>query len=176
MRKEIVITGSGGQGIQTAGMVLAQALCKKGFLASFNSIYGPEARGGASACQIVIKEFHEDWPEVLSIDILIAMSQDGYKMWTHKLSQQCAVIFDKDMVNFGSSSFSHQYPISATKIAEQLGTRMVATMVMLGAACAISELLTAKELNGFVREMGKKSSLNIEAIEKGYMEGKAIFL
>ncbi|MDH5365001.1 MAG: 2-oxoacid:acceptor oxidoreductase family protein [Dehalococcoidia bacterium] len=171
MRKEIVIAGFGGQGIQRLGGTLAKALDDKGFLISLKSNYGPAARGGNSFSQVVIKESLEDWPEVLMVDILVAMSQEGYNAWISKTSLECKVFFDVDMVKIAPSQ-AHQYPIPATKVANALGSQIVANMVMFGAVVAVTGLFSLEDLFGVIKkEAGKFSEVNLEAVKEGYKLG-----
>ncbi len=85
MRKEIVIAGFGEQGIQKLGRILARTLDSKGFLISLASSYGAEARGGNSFSHIVVKESLEDWLGILTIDVLLAMSQGGCNTWINQV-------------------------------------------------------------------------------------------
>jgi len=171
MRKEIVIAGFGGQGIQRLGGTLAKALDDKGFLVSLKSNYGPEARGGNSFSQVVVKESLEDWPEVLMVDILVAMSQEGYNAWIPKTSSESKVFFDVDMVKI-APSHAHQYPIPATKVASKLGSRIVANMVMFGAVAALTGLFSLEDLFGVIKkEAGKFADVNLEAVKEGYKLG-----
>ena len=172
MRREIVIAGFGGQGIQSLGRTLAKALDSKGFLISLKLNYGPEARGGDSFSQVVVKESLEDWPEVLMVDILVAMSQEGYNAWISKTSLESKVFFDVDMVKTVPLPHVRQYPIPATKVANELGTQIVANMVMFGAVAAISGLFSLEDLfGGIKKEAGKFSDVNLEAAKEGYKLG-----
>lgn len=172
MRKEIVIAGFGGQGIQRLGKTLAKALDDKGFLVSLKSNYGPAARGGGSFSQVVVKESLEDWPEALMVDILVAMSQEGYNAWISKTSLESKVFFDVDMVKTVPPPRAHQYAIPATKVANELGPQIVANMVMFGAVAAVTGLFSLEDLFGVIKkEAGKFSEVNLEAVKEGYKLG-----
>jgi len=161
MRKEIVIAGSGGQGVQSLGGILAKALDSKGFFVSLKSSYGSAVRGGDSFSQVVVKESPEDWSEVLMPDILVAMSQEGYDTWISKISSESEVFFENSLVK------------TAT-VANKLGSRIAANMVMLGAIVAITELCSLEDLSSVVRrELGKFADTNLKAVEEGYKLGRA---
>ena len=175
MRKEIVIAGFGGQGVQRLGRILAKALHDKGFLVSFNSEYGPEARGGLSFSQVVVKESLEDWPEILKVDILAAMSQEGYNAWISKITPESKVLFDDSLVKSVPLLDAHQYPIPASKTANELGSQIVANMVMLGAVAAVTGLLSLEELSEVAKKSTRKfSEVNLEAVERGYKLGSLL--
>ena len=172
MRKEIVLASFGGQGIQRLGGILAKALENKGFLISLKSNYGPAARGGNSFSQVVVKESVEDWPEVLMVDILVAMSQEGFNAWISKTSLESKVFFDVDLVKTVPPPQAYQYPIPATKVANKLGLQIVANMVMFGAVAAVTGFLSLESLFAVIRkEAGKFSEVNLEAVKEGYKLG-----
>ena len=172
MRKEIVIAGFGGQGIQSLGRNLALALDARGFLVSLKSNYGPEARGGNSFSQVVIKESLEDWPEILLVDILVAMSQEGYDVWISKTAKESKILFDNSLVESVPVTNACQYPIPATKAADELGAQIAANMVMLGAFAAVTGLLSIDDLFKVLKKRaGKSADINLEAVKKGFQSG-----
>ena len=54
MKKELRLSGSGGQGLILAGIILAEAAINQGLNAIQSQSYGPEARGGASKAEVII--------------------------------------------------------------------------------------------------------------------------
>jgi len=174
MRKEIVIAGSGGQGVQSLGGILAKALDSKGFFVSLKSSYGSAVRGGDSFSQVVVKESPEDWSEVLMPDILVAMSQEGYDTWISKISSESEVFFENSLVKTATVPNIWQRPVNAIEVANKLGSRIAANMVMLGAIVAITELCSLEDLSSVVRrELGKFADTNLKAVEEGYKLGRA---
>lgn len=172
MRKEIVIAGLGGQGVQRLGGVLAKTLHDKGFLVSLKSEYGPEARGGSSFSQVVVKESLEDWPEILKIDILVAMSQEGYNAWIHKTTMEAIVLFDDSLIESVPLFHTSQYPIPASKVASELGSQIVANMVMLGAVAAVTGLLSLEDISPVIERRTRRfAGVNLEAVKQGYKLG-----
>ncbi len=174
MRKEIIVAGFGGQGIQSLGRALARALDSKGLPVSLKSNYGPEARGGNSFSQIVIKEAPEDWPEVLTVDTLVALSQEGYDAWISQTSSGAEVLYDNGLVQTRPLANASQYPVAATKVASELGVPLVANMVMLGALGAITRLLSLEELQAVAGKVKQLSDVNLRAVEEGYKMGSQL--
>ena len=77
-RVEVRLAGEGGQGMILAGIILAEAAAiYDGKNVVQTQSYGPEARGGASKAEVIIAEGEIDFPEVLSADVLMAMSQEA---------------------------------------------------------------------------------------------------
>jgi 2-oxoglutarate ferredoxin oxidoreductase subunit gamma len=167
VRKEIVIAGSGGQGIQSIGSLLAKTLDKKGYPLALSFTYGPEARGGKSYSNIVIKDSPDDWPEILQIDILVALSQEGYDSCLNKLSPNSLVIYDADMVK-PELSFGRHYAVPAMQTATFAGSKQMVNMVMLGAMAAITELCSAEEFSASLSEETRPSDRRLEFIRDGY--------
>jgi len=136
MRTEIRISGYGGQGVVLAGYILGKAIAlHSGLEAVMTQSYGPEARGGASSANVVISDEPVDYPFVLHPDILVALSQEAYTRFRPTAKPEARVFIDQDLViPFGNDQ---PYSIPATRLAEQLGRRIVANMVMLGFFTAV---------------------------------------
>ena len=79
--KQIVLTGTGGQGLILAGIILAEAAVLDGKQAIQTQSYGPEARGGASRAEVLISDEAIDYPKVLKADTLLAMSQEAFNKY-----------------------------------------------------------------------------------------------
>ena len=172
MRKDFIIAGFGGQGVQSLGKALARVLDKKGFLVSLKSNYGPETRGGVSYTEVVVKETPDDWPEVLTVNVLVAMSQQAYNAWIGRLAPEAQVFYDTDFVTRPASINAPQYPVPATKMATELGAPIAANMVMLGAVMAITDMAPLATLQEVIQEeMGRRAAISLKAAEAGYKEG-----
>lgn len=176
MRKEIRISGFGGQGIVLAGYLLGKALSLYQDLeAVMTQSYGPEARGGASSSNIVVADRSIAYPFVLKADIFVALSQEGYRRYRDETTPEVMVLIDDGLVTprAGDPVLS----IPATQLAEGLGRRIVANVVMLGFLCASSDVVKQDALEKAIRTTVKESviPLNLEALELGYkhaqMEG-----
>lgn len=166
MRKEILLGGTGGQGIQLMGRVLARALIQEGFDATSKSNYGPEARGGRSFCEVVIKEYPEDWPEIMTADIFIVMSQPAYDNPLKKVKEEALIFYDPILVRCKEGK--RVYPIPISKITEKLKNRRIINIAMLGGVIGITELVSLKSIFQALKEEGKFLELNRKALEEGY--------
>jgi len=172
VRKEIVVVGSGGQGVQTLGRLFALVLNKKGHLSSFKANYGPEARGGNSSAQVVVRESDSDWPETLNVDLLVVMSQEGYRTWLTKIEHNTTIIYDSYLIK-DISERKEQYAIPATKIADEMGIVQSANIVMLGAVASLTGLATVKDFEGVIPRRGT-SNLNDKALEAGFLTAEQV--
>ena len=75
MRKQIRLSGSGGQGVITAAIIYAEAAVAEGKEAVQSQSYGPEARGGASKSEVIIDDGPIYHPHVKTPDVVLAMTQ-----------------------------------------------------------------------------------------------------
>jgi 2-oxoglutarate ferredoxin oxidoreductase subunit gamma len=140
MRTEIRLAGFGGQGIGLAGFILGKALCLfDGLETVMTQAYGPEARGGASSTNIVVDDQPIDYPFIQQADILVTLSQEAYSRFRPEAKPGATVIIDGGLVT--PDAEDHCYTIPATELAEGLGRRIVANVVMLGFFAAVTGLV-----------------------------------
>ena len=178
MRVEVRFAGFGGQGIIKSGIIVAAAAS---IHADKNAVqtqsYGPESRGGACKSEVVISEEEIDFPKVVEPDVLVVMSQHAYNDYAEDVKSGGTVILDPGMIPREKNLKNLKvYRVPATKIAEQLGRKIVANIVMLGAFTAITELLNEKALKESIKENIPKGTeeLNLAAFEKGFEYGKTV--
>jgi 2-oxoglutarate ferredoxin oxidoreductase subunit gamma len=98
-RFEIRLAGSGGQGVILAGIMLAEAATLEGKYAAQSQTYGPEARGGSSRSEVVLSGVEIDYPWSMEVDILVALTQQGYDQNAADLKDEALVILDPDAVH-----------------------------------------------------------------------------
>ncbi len=172
-RVELQIGGFGGQGVILAGLVIARALSlydRKE--AVFTQAYGPEARGGASSSGVVIDDERVDYPYPLNPDILVIMSQEAFSTYFHRMKDGGTLIIEKDLVKLDKvpDNVGEFHSIPATKIAEELGNRIVANIVMVGFITKVTGIVSKESAKKSVLEMvpAKVRDLNEKAFETGY--------
>lgn len=172
MRREIRITGFGGQGVILAGYILGKAACVfDGKQATMVQSYGPEARGSACAAQVVIADGKIHDPYVRRQEILCALSQEGYDIFIRELMPGGTVLFDRDLVETGELPAGAQLVASvpATRAAEKMGRRMAANIVMLGFLTGCTGIVTAEAMKQAVRSSVPHGTedFNLAALESG---------
>jgi 2-oxoglutarate ferredoxin oxidoreductase subunit gamma len=174
MRKEIRIAGFGGQGTVLAGYLLGKAFSLyQGLEAVMTQSYGPEARGGAASSNIVVADREIAFPFVQKADILIALSQEAYSKFQQETSPEALILLDTSMVE--PDTDDEVLGLPATEIAEKLGHRIVANVVMLGYLCACQEWISAEALEQAIRTTVKEKTidLNLKAFMKGHERAAA---
>ncbi len=174
--KEILITGFGGQGIVLAGQVLGMAASLVDHKEStLTQSYGPEARGGACSAQVIISDSPIHYPYVRNPDILVCMSQAGYDKYGELLKEDGTLLYDQDMVR-SPETVADSFPIPATRMAEELGRKMMANIVMLGFVTAVTSAASLNAMVSSVADSVPKGTeeANIAAFNKGYDFGQAV--
>ncbi|HIH00555.1 TPA: 2-oxoacid:ferredoxin oxidoreductase subunit gamma [Thermoplasmata archaeon] len=183
MEMGIRFTGFGGQGVILMGIVMARAAALhdqpvgvdgkvKRKSAIQTQSYGPSARGGHSKCDVKISTEEMHYPFVEIPDFLIVMSRQAYEKYMHDVKPETKIIIDPDLIPEKPSG--HVYRIRATKSAEELGTRVVANVVMLGAMREISSIVSYEALEKAMLEIVPKPTydLNKSALNLGRKLGK----
>ena len=98
-RYEIRLSGSGGQGLVLAGIILAEAA---GIYEGKNVVqtvsYGPAARGGTSRADVVISDQEIDYPKAMGVDILLAMTQMASDESISDLKPSGVLVVDSQLV------------------------------------------------------------------------------
>jgi 2-oxoglutarate ferredoxin oxidoreductase subunit gamma len=171
MRKEIRIAGFGGQGIVLAGRILGEAAINAGNKAVQTQSYGPESRGGAARSEVVISDKTIDYPRVIEADLLVALSQPGYdKYHDDNIKKKSLIIVDADLVE---TQDKKAIKIPFTKIADSLGKKIVANIVMLGYLTAVLDAFPKKTIIETIKSNIPKGTekINMKAFEEGYKLG-----
>ncbi|MDW8191661.1 MAG: 2-oxoacid:acceptor oxidoreductase family protein [Synergistota bacterium] len=184
MRKEILLSGYGGQGLVLAGIILAEAaVLYEGKNATHNQSYGPEARGGASRSEVIISDEEVNYPEIESPDILLAMTQDAIDKYGGSVKEDGVVIVDtlyvKDLNPVSKVKSIYKFPITELSIRET-GKPLSANVVALGILVEATKIVKRESLEKAVlnrvppatREVNLKAlRAAFELFNKGYQEG-----
>lgn len=176
-RTEVRLSGFGGQGIILAGNILGKAVALfEGKNAVFTQSYGPEARGGACSADVVISKDTIHYPKVFRPDVMVFMSEEAKNTYGDLMGSETIVIIDEDLVRTKGleGKTSRLYAVPATRIAEELGRKMVANIVMLGYLTAVTNLVEYQSLKKAVLSSVPKGTeeLNTTAFDNGYRYGK----
>jgi 2-oxoglutarate ferredoxin oxidoreductase subunit gamma len=130
--------------------------------------YGPEARGGASSSCLVISVESIDYPFVQHPDVLIALSQEAYTRFRPEADQAAFILIDEDLVTPWEGDHPHGIP--ATRLAEEMGQRRVANVIMLGFFTAITGLVSRHAMEKAIETTMKAKivAVNLRALAAGY--------
>ena len=172
---EIRLAGFGGQGVILSAIVLGKAASIfQGAYATMTQNFGPEARGGACSAQLVLSESPILYPYVTHPDIMVILSHEAYVRFGSEVKEGGILIVEQDLVRVSDVSKSVKvYSIPTTRIAEELGKRMVLNSVMVGFFTAVTQLLEPDAVRKAVADSVPKTfrDLNLQAFEKGFEYG-----
>ncbi len=167
---EVRLSGSGGQGLLLAGIILAEGAINDGKNSVQTQSYGPEARGGASKSEVIISSEAIDFPKVRNCDILLALTQKSYEQYSEGLKDNGILIIDSSVsIKEKGNKVVYNVPILDTA-AKDLGKPMVTNIVALGAIVEITKIISKDSLEKAVLERVPKGTedLNKKALSMGY--------
>jgi 2-oxoglutarate ferredoxin oxidoreductase subunit gamma len=173
MRKEVVFSGFGGQGIILMGVIIARMMEHFPELQVTQAqSYGPASRGGACRTDVVIADEKINYPKASRPDMMVFMSEEALKRHIQDGNpEKTLLVYDSTTIRSVPKEFRRSYPVPATAVAEEeLKNRIVANIYLLG---AVIEILVPGGL-GFLKEVVRESVpakaqlLNMKALEMGY--------
>ena len=174
---EIRIAGFGGQGVILSAIVLGKAASiHQGQYATMTQNFGPEARGGACSAQLLLSDQPVLYPYITQPDVMVVMSQEAYTKFAPELKEGGMLLIERDLVRVSDlPKQTRIYSIPATRLAEELGKRMVLNIVMVGFFAAVTQLLEADAVRKAIADSVPASfrELNLKAFDKGYDYGQA---
>jgi 2-oxoglutarate ferredoxin oxidoreductase subunit gamma len=168
MRVEFRLSGSGGQGLLLAGIVLAEAAILEGKNAVQTQSYGPEARGGSSKAEVVISDEEIDYPKATEPDYLLALTNESYRTFGAKMTHGLIVTDTTVTLDPAIKARTVALPILASA-AEKVGKKVVANIVALGVLGGLSGIATRATLRQAVTARVPKGTeeLNLSALDVG---------
>jgi len=175
---EIQIAGFGGQGVILAGMVIgrAAAIYDNKHVALTQS-FGPEARGSACSVQLIVSDEPILYPYISQPDVLVVMSQEASTRFGPQIRPGGMLLYEQDLITLdGSPPGIKKHGIPATRLAEELGRKLVLNMVMVGFVTAMTGIASPEAARKAVQDSVPKGTetLNLAAFEKGFEYGKQL--
>ncbi|HME31660.1 MAG TPA: 2-oxoacid:acceptor oxidoreductase family protein [Terriglobales bacterium] len=172
---EIRIAGFGGQGVILSAIVIGKAGCiYEGGFSTMTQSFGPEARGGACSAQVILSDRPVLYPYVTKPDVLVVMSQEAYSIFAPQVRENGTLIIEQDLVRVDTvPTGARIYSCPATRLAEELGKKMVLNIVMVGFFGAVTGLLQPDSLRNAIADSVPEAyrDLNRKAFDKGYEYG-----
>lgn len=170
MRKQLRLSGSGGQGVITAAIIFAEAAVAEGKESVQSQSYGPEARGGASKSEVIIDDGPIYHPHVLVPDLVLAMTQKAADKYYGDLNADGLLVLDDSLVP-ETPDFPHVVRIPITKLAiEQVGKPLFANIVALGALVRLTNLVSFDTIRQSVAHRVPPHTVeqNMKALQVGW--------
>jgi 2-oxoglutarate ferredoxin oxidoreductase subunit gamma len=172
MKQNIMISGTGGQGVIASGSFLSNALFMKDYEVMFSRSYGAEARGGSCKAEIMVSNEPINDLQFEKTDVLLCLSLPAFKKYLPSANPNSIVIVDRNVYERTDNIRDDVEIIlvPAQEVALRLGNPIVANMVLLGALAKRSEMvrldLLMDAVNANMRESMRE--INIKALQLGY--------
>ncbi len=141
MRERLLIAGSGGQGVISLGKLVARLSVETIPHVTFFPAYGAEVRGGTAHCQVILASDEIASPVAESFDSMLLMNEPSAHRFLPLLDPRGLALLNHTLCERRDDPRCVPFP--ATDIADRLGNRMAANLVMLGAWLARKPLLDA---------------------------------
>jgi len=168
-RFEIRLSGSGGQGIILASIILAEAAgIFEGYHVSQTQSYGPEARGGKCKAEVVISSKQIDYPKAVQLDMMLAMNQASCDAYYYDFKPNGLLMVDSGLVEQVPTSRVVELPF--TNIAREVaGKALFANIVALGVLAHLCPILSINSLESALAARVPKGTkkLNTKALQAG---------
>ncbi|UCG62789.1 MAG: 2-oxoacid:acceptor oxidoreductase family protein [Candidatus Zixiibacteriota bacterium] len=170
---EVTFAGFGGQGIMTAGQLLAYAAMAEGKKVIWLPSYGPEMRGGTAYCTVVISDERIGSPIINNPKALCVFNRPSFDKFASRVKPGGILIVNSSLINVSSDRKDlTQLLVPANDIALKAGTPKTANIVVLGAFIGASDVIPFDTVRKTVKQkMGAKKELleiNLTVLKQGY--------
>jgi len=167
----IKIAGFGGQGVLLLGLVLAEAGLRSGQHVSWIPSYGPEMRGGTAHVHVNIAEKRIGSPLVSRPTVLIAMNGPSLEKFEKEVEPGGLILYNASLISqIPAREDVEALAVPATRIADELGSTLLANMVMLGAYLEYTEIMSLDAAREALHEQVKRKQFleaDLKALDAG---------
>ncbi len=173
MQTEIMIAGFGGQGVLFAGQLLSYAAMEAGKEVTWIPSYGPEMRGGTANCTVIISDEEIGAPLVRSPWGVVAMNLPSLDKYEPTVRPGGVLVLNSSLMNRPAYRTDIKVvSVPANELAEQLGDRRLANMVLLGGLLANLPVISLEQVEEAIRSHTparhqRLLPLNLQALRQG---------
>ncbi len=169
--QKLKIAGFGGQGVLTAGVMLAASAMAENLHVSWIPSYGPEMRGGTANCSVNLSNKRIGSPLITTPNVLVAMNGPSLDAFEDAVADDGLIIVNSSIVDrkVKRKDVKVVY-IPLTKMASDLGMAAVANMILIGAYLEYTKIMDPDVAKKGVRKNLKKKKfvdINMKAIDEG---------
>ncbi len=175
MRREVLFSGFGGQGVILASVILGRAAAVyEGYYAVQTQSYGPESRGGASRAEVVISDEPVDYPKAIKPDYAVFFSQEAYTKYVHSVRDGGIIIVERDLVPHRDAEFEKKlrvYAYPLTEFAEKTtGLSLTMNILTLGLLVGLTGVVSKESVERAVRDAVPEGTeeVNLKALRRGF--------
>lgn len=173
MKKEIIISGFGGQGVLSMGKILAYSGLMEDKEVTWMPAYGPEQRGGTANVTVIVSEERISSPILSKYDVAIVLNQPSLEKFEEKVKPGGILIYDGfGILNPPARTDIKVYCIDAMNKAAEMKNSKVFNMIVLGGLLKVCPIISMEGLNkALFKTLPERHhhliSLNMEAVEIG---------
>ena len=173
MLVKTIISGFGGQGVLSIGLSLAQAAMLEGKHVTYLPSYGAEVRGGTANCTVAISNEEIASPVASNPEFVIAMNHPSFTRFQNQVQSGGVLFLNSSLIQAETLRGDIEVVrVPSDDIAEKMGNRKSANMVMLGAFIKKSNLVSldsvVEGLKYTLKKKQKLMAINKEALTMGY--------
>ena len=179
MKKSFVFSGSGGQGIMSAGIMLAHTAIDMNKHSTFLPEYDPKQHNSSAKCTVIISDDEIVSPLPKKCDTLIAMNEQAYNKFANDIKEGGLLVINSSRVTSGADRTDVTVvAVPVDDVALELGNEKMANTVLIGALVGATDIVSKEAIAAsLAAKFGAKKpeilELNIKALEKGIELGKA---
>jgi len=179
-QKEVVFAGFGGQGVMTAGQLLAYTAMDEGKQVIWIPSYGPEMRGGTANCTVVVSESRIGSPVINTPQSACVFNRPSLDRFGSAIKKDGLLLINSSLIDIKSERDDiTEAMVPCNDIASNVGNARVANMVMLAAYVAATDIVSFKTLKKMLTaKLGARKKdlleLNYKAFDEGRKLGKKI--
>lgn len=170
-RYRIVFSGSGGQGVITASIILAEAAAiHEGLNAVQSQSYGPEARGGATKSDVIISDRAIRFPKVNQPNVLVCLTQKAYNKFSGTIRPGGILLLDTHFVKQEPKVDARQVSLGMYRaVMERIEKSVVFNICVLGALVGLTELIKPESIMKVLEKRVPEDMVDInrDALEIG---------
>lgn len=172
---KIRIAGFGGQGVILGGIIMGKAACiYEGRHSTMIQSFGPEARGGACSAQVIVSSEPIAYPYIKKSDVLVVMSQEAYRIFAPQIKPGGVLLYEEDLVELRDPPAEVKcYGIPATRFAEEIRSKILLNIVMLGFFGAVAGVIDVEAMKNSIMHSVPRGTeqFNLRAFDRGYDHG-----
>ena len=176
-RHRLVFSGSGGQGIITAAVILAEAaVLYENLIAVQTQSYGAEARGGATRSDVIISDSAIYFPKVIQPNILVCLTQEAYNKFNPIIRPGGLLITDTHYVKTYKKVDAQQRELAMYEaVMDKIGRPIVFNICMLGALISMTDLVKPESIINVLKTRIPSDffEMNQKALDLGMKLGDA---
>lgn len=173
MLEQVIFAGFGGQGILSAGKMLAYAGMIENRNVSWLPSYGPEMRGGTANCHVIVSDEPICSPIISEATAVIIMNRPSLERFENIVARNGIIIMDSSLVDIKPERKDIKaYEVPASQMASDMANVAFANMILLGKLISLTNIVSSKSMAEALKEIlpEKKHHLipeEMKALEMG---------